>query len=84
MNHIRLALRLASTVVRVSILAVLALCEPLISFTLGVLALLAMVSAGVWALEKPLSSSPVLGLLAFAFAVASLRVLYRLLLRAMA
>jgi hypothetical protein len=75
------ALRLIWTVIRLPIVAVLVLCAPLVRFVLGSLTLLMVIAAAVWALEKPLGSAPVVSLLAGAFALASLQLVYRLLLR---
>ena len=83
MSSVRALLRLVFAVVRLPVLAALALCAPFIRFVLGALTLLMLLSASVWALEKPVLSAPVLGLLACAFALAFLQVLYDLLVRAL-
>jgi hypothetical protein len=62
-------------------LAILGICAPVIGFVLSGMALLALVSAAVWALEAPFRLAPVLGLVACAVGLVALRGACRLLLR---
>jgi hypothetical protein len=70
--------------VRLVALAVLRTLAPVVEVGLGAATLLALASASVWALEKPLLSGPVLSLLGFAAGATLIRVVYRRLLESVA
>jgi hypothetical protein len=73
--------RLIWVTARFPALAILGICAPVIGFVLSGIALLALVSAGVWALEAPFRLAPALGLVACAVGSVALQGVYRLLLR---
>lgn len=71
----------AWTAVRLPILALLMVLEPVVRFVLFGLALLMTLSALLWAALKPIATFPFFGMLAFAVACIGLRGLYLLAMR---
>jgi hypothetical protein len=71
----------AWTAVRLPILALLTVLEPVVRFVLFGVALLMTLSALFWAALKPIATFPFFGMLAFAVGCMALRSLYLLVMR---
>jgi hypothetical protein len=78
---VRESLRLAWTVVRLPIVVLLAICEPIVRTVLAGLALLLVMTAGFFILALPLHAFPLFGMLNVAIGLILLLGLYYALLR---